>query len=411
MKLSRNLASGMAAAVWLGCLPAVEAATLEITAQFRADSAKPQENKFVNTTRNSGYCEQFVVLCQSAGIFSLFMNVGASGGPVQANHEDVRQGAMLKAPANWRPVQVIHSGTGQTETLELRVVGLGGAIGLTPEAADIVGGGVSDETAYNMIFGSTWWQAPAPCVRQGATLSHAWFFWKTPVEDACAKPARYQIPRFEYQGLSFAYELRTPNPLKMAGGQYRGSLTLGVGPGQDFDFGDVVLPSDSALTLNFTLDVEHVLKVEIPPGGNRVELEPREGWQAWLSNGSKPTVLFRDHQFRISTSSPFTMRLECRYMAGTECGVTAPGSEIYYPVDVDVTLPDGLTNTNGTPVIRQTVPVGAFTNPVRFLPVRYIDRKPATLHFHIRSSSVAAMLDRAPDTYTGSVTVIWDSEV
>lgn len=411
MKLSRKLASGMAATLGLACLPAVEAATLDITAQFRADSAKPHENKFVNTTRNSGYCEQFVVLCQSAGIFSLILGTGASGGPIQANHEDVRQGAMLKAPANWRTVQVAHSGTGETETLEFRVVGLGGAIGLTPSPADIVGGGVSDETAYNMIFGSTWWQAPAPCVRQGATLSHAWFFWKTPVEDACAKPARYLIPQFEYQGLSFAYELRTPNPLKMAGGQYRGSLTLGIGPGRDFDFGDVVLPNDSALTLNFTLDVEHVLKVEIPAGGNRVELEPREGWKAWLSNGSKPTVLFRDHQFRISTSSPFTMRLECRYMAGTECGVTASSSAIYYPVDVYVTLPEGVTGATGLPVNRQTVPVAAFSNPARFFPLRYIDRKPATLHFQIRNASVAAMLDREPDTYTGSVTVIWDSEV
>lgn len=411
MKLSRKVAGGVVTGVWFACLPAVDAAVLDITAQFRADSAKPHENKFVNTTRNSGYCEQFVVLCQSAGIFSLILGTGASGGPIQANHEDIRQGAMLKAPVNWRTVQVSHSGTGHTETLEFRVVGLGGAIGMTPNPSDIVGGGVSDETAYNMIFGSTWWQAPAPCVRQGATLSHAWFFWKTPVEDACAKPSRYLIPRFEYQGLSFAYELRTPNPLQMTGGQYRGSLMLGIGPGQDFDFGDVVIPNDSALTLNFTLDVEHVLKVEIPPGGNRVELEPREGWKAWLSNGSKPTVLFRDHQFHISTSSPFTMKLECRYMAGTECGVTAPGSAIYYPVDVYVTLPDGLTNPDGTPVNRRTVPVGSFGNPVRFLPLRYIDRKPATLHFQIRSVSVAAMLDRAPDTYTGAVTVIWDSEV
>ncbi|WP_249410693.1 hypothetical protein [Pseudomonas sp. St316] len=344
-------------------------------------------------------------------MFSLRLGTGASGGPIQANHEDVRQGAMLKAPASWRTVQVTHAGTGHTEMLELRVVAMGGAIGLTPNPTDIVGGGVSDETAYNMIFGSTWWQAPTPCVRQGASISHAWFFWRTPTEEACAKPARYLIPRFQYQDLSFAYELRTPNPLKMAGGQYRGSLTFGIGPGQDFDFGDVVIPNDSALTLNFTLDVEHVLKVEIPPGGNQVELEPREGWKAWLSNGSKPTVLFRDHPFLISTSSPFTMRLECRYMAGTECGVTAAGSAIYYPVDVYVSLPDGLTHPNGQPVNRHTVPVAGFANPVRFLPIRYIDRKTGTLHFQIRTASVSAMLDREPDTYTGGVTVIWDSEV
>lgn len=411
MELLKKLASGSALAVWLVGLPAVDAATLDITAEFRADSSKPQQNTFVNTSRSSGYCAQFVALCQSAGISSLSMGILVTGEAIQANHEDARQGAMLKAPANWRTVQVTHSGTGHTETLELRVVGIGGAVGLTPNAVEIVGGGVSDETAYNMIFGSTWWNAPSPCIRLGASISYAWFFWRTPVEAACAKPARYLIPQIRYQDLSFAYELRTPNPLKMAGGQYRGSLTFGVGPGQDFDFGDVMLPNDSALTLNFTLDVEHVLKVEIPPGGNRVELEPREGWQAWVNNGSKPTMLFRDHSFHISTSSPFSMRLECRYMAGTECGVTVPGSGIFYPVDVHVTLPDGLTSESGRPVNRIRVPVTGFANPVRFLPVRYIDRKLATLHFQICSNSVAAMLDRAAETYSGGVTVIWDSEV
>ncbi|MBC3376840.1 hypothetical protein HU762_23125 [Pseudomonas sp. SWRI92] len=411
MKGTPTIASCVLSAACFACLPPVDAATLDITAQFRADSSKPQLNTFVNTTPNAGYCVQFAALCQSAGIFSLSLRTGASGGPIQANHEDARQGAMLKVPANWRRADVIHSGTGHTEAVEVRVVGIGGAIGLTPNATEIVGGGVGEETAYNMIFGSSWWHAPGPCTSLGSSISHAWFFWRASVEDVCAKPSRYLISQFKYQDLSFAYELRTPNPLKMAGGQYRGSLTLGIGPGRDFDFGDVVVPDDSALTLNFTLDVEHVLKVEIPPGGNRVELEPREGWQAWLNNGSKPTVLSRDQSFHISTSSPFSMKLQCRYMAGTECGMTVPGSGIYYPVDVYVTLPDGLTNTSGQPVSRRHLPVSGFANPVQFLPVRYIDRKPGTLHFQIRSSSVAAMLDREPGAYFGSVTVIWDSEV
>src|SRR3546814_3118440 len=75
-----------------------------------------------------------------------------------------------------------------------------------------------------------------------------------------------------YRYLDFAYELRTPNPLNMSSGQYTGSLTYSIGPGQDFDMGDVMLPNDSALTLNFNLEVQHTLQVEVPPGGNRVEL-------------------------------------------------------------------------------------------------------------------------------------------
>ena len=80
------------------------------------------------------------------------------------------------------------------------------------------------------------------------------------------------ITRFWYSTFEFAYALRTPNPLGMSSGEYVGNITYTMGPHQDFDFGDVVIPSDNQLTLNFSLDVLHTLQVEVPPGGNRIEL-------------------------------------------------------------------------------------------------------------------------------------------
>lgn len=72
-----------------------------------------------------------------------------------------------------------------------------------------------------------------------------------------------------YGYLDFAYELRTPDPLKMSSGNYTGTLRYSMGPRGDFDFGDVMIPDDTELTLDFNLEVQHTLKVDIPPGGEK----------------------------------------------------------------------------------------------------------------------------------------------
>ncbi|CDF95341.1 hypothetical protein BN844_2902 [Pseudomonas sp. SHC52] len=210
--------------------------------------------------------------------------------------------------------------------------------------------------------------------------------------------------------MNFAYELRTPNPLKMSSGQYTGSLVYGLGPRQDFDFGDVMIPNESVITLNFKLDVEHNLKVEVPPGGNRVELVPQEGWQAWLNSGRKPTRLFRDQRFHISTSSRFKMGLECQYISGNTCAITETGTGHAVPVGIKVTLPEGLTDAAGQPVSQRPLRLDGSGTEL-FQPGFYVDRRLGMLHFEVAQGSVEQMLDTGAKAYSGSVTVIWDSEV
>jgi len=215
-----------------------------------------------------------------------------------------------------------------------------------------------------------------------------------------------------YRYLDFAYELRTPNPLKMSTGHYTGSLTYSVGPGQDFDMGDVMLPNDSIITLNFNLDVQHTLKVEVPPGGNKVVLEPQGGWQAWLNQGQKPTRLFRDQTFHISASSRFKMGLECQFANASDntCQLWAPDSGLMVPVAVAVTLPNGLTDAAGQPVNHRRLYLDGSGTEL-FQPGRYVDRKPGTLHFEVARKEVEEMLAGDAKQYSGTVTVIWDSEV
>ncbi|WP_246883048.1 hypothetical protein [Pseudomonas sp. Tri1] len=397
------------------CMPVAQALTRDISAVFRPNPSNPRENIFLNTTPATGYCQRYPEQCRASGMFSIMLPIAVnSTQPIQANHGDPRQGAMFKVPANWRPIQVTHSETGETEIVEVRWSGVGAQQRLPDGVGNLVGGEPNAAVAHRMLWGGAAWdEAPSPCRYSGlgfySDVTYD-FFWKTPSEGVCAKTAHYPIPRMSYYNMDFAYELRTPNPLKMSAGRYTGMLTYSIGPGQDVDLGDVMVPDDSALTLNFNLLVDHALKVEVPPGGNRVELVPQEGWQAWLNSGRKPTRLLRDQRFHLSTSSRFKMQLECQYPNGNTCAVSQAGSGHAVPVDISVSLPDGLTDAAGQPVNRRPL-LRDGSGTELFQPGFYINRQAGTLHFEVARSGVEEMLDSGGKSYSGNVTVIWDSEV
>ena len=201
------------------------------------------------------------------------------------------------------------------------------------------------------------------------------------------------------------------NPLPMSTGNYTGSITYTMGPGQDFDFGDIMIPNDTLYTFNFNLSVQHTLKVEVPPGGHRVELLPQGGWQAWLNQGRRPTRLFRDQTFNLSASSRFKMNLECQYVSGNNCALLEPNAGHVVPLEVSVTLPSGLTDASNEPVNRRPLRRDGVGTEL-FQPGIYVDRKPGTLHSEVPRDDVEEMNN--PGTarhYSGNVTVIWDSQV
>jgi hypothetical protein len=376
-----------------------------MTAVFRPDPAKPMQNTFINTTPQGGYCGDHPEYCE-AGVFSILLPVRFRvAADIPAMHEQ-RRGPMFRVPSSWRDVTVVHDVTGESETLRIRVNGIGAAYTIK-------------KPLPTGIWQSTWVNAPPPCgyggVGYGTALYYA-FFWRVPANaGVCAKQAQKDITQdyqFAYENTGFSYELATPNPLKMSAGTYRGVLNYTVGPHQDFDMGDVMLPDDDLITLNFTLDVEHTLKVDIPPGGNKVELVPPGGWQAWLTQGRKPTRLFRDQTFNISSSSRFKMQLQCQITGLTDCMIRDPVSQRAAVVKLSVTLPNGLTDTFGQPVTRRPLHVGQ-ANAQTFNPGFYVDRAPGTLHFEISPYYVDYMIKPGEPSkqYSGNIIVIWDSEV
>ncbi len=110
---------------------------LPITATFNPEPGNPLKNEFKNTTPNTGFCKEFPNVCQAHNIFSLRSHGRIPrNGPIEANHADVRAGAFIKAPSDWRSLRVRHRDTGEEAILEVRIAGVGGAYELSNTVGD-----------------------------------------------------------------------------------------------------------------------------------------------------------------------------------------------------------------------------------------------------------------------------------
>jgi hypothetical protein len=378
----------------------VPGATQEITAVFRPDPGNPMVNKFENTTPPGGYCRDHPTYCEN-GVFSISFPINFSAVVALQPLVEIRDGPMFQVPSSLTAVTVTHRETAHTEQVFLRITGIGGMHHQTLPL-----GPASWESG-------NWVNAPAPCQYGGVGYGNAYlygFFWRVPAgAGVCFKRPTHMIPDFKYRDMSISYELITPNPLGMQLGVYEGTHNFLVGPGQDFDMGDVMLPDDNMLTLNFMLSVQHALSVELPAGGNRIELVPQGGWQAWMNQGQKPSRLFRDQTFNFSSSSRFKMQLACERVIGDTCALKN-GDDHEVPLDVSVTLPHGLTRADGAAVIRQPLLLSGVGTEL-FQPGFYVNRRPGTLHFEVKKEHADTMVTQGGTTYSGQATVIWDSEL
>ncbi|WP_315265677.1 hypothetical protein [Pseudomonas fragi] len=399
----------------LGFLQPVYAANVNVRAEFKPDPALPHQNTFTNKTpSNSHYCSYVPQTCINKGIISISAPISfRNSSRIIANNPDPRQGMMIRANSDWRTLIVTHAQTLETEELQVRITGIGTYTSIEPQNIHtLVPNASSWSDGLNKLWvGGYLWRGAGTCI--GATTFVAnWFgipiYWTTPVSGAtCSRAALYDIPNFTYRTLDFSYEMKTPNPLGMSSGDYNGEINYTVGPYQDIDMGDNMLPSDNILTIKFLLNVQHTLKVDIPPGGNKVELTPKGSWQEWMQNGRTPEKLFRDQPFMISASSRFKMQLACDRLVGDTCAISNTSSGHSVPVDVLVSMPNGIGNDDDSSVSRE--PLRASTG-LLFKSTHYVDNKPSTLHFEIQRQHVLQMLSEQ-GKYSGNITVVWDSEI
>jgi hypothetical protein len=384
-----------------------QAASHEIRAMFQPDPSQPSKNVFVNKTPNSGYCATFPSECAENGMFSIHLPVRFS-----ANHIGANWGVGIKAPANWRRLTVTNTETQETETVEVRISGIGSKYVLTRPAHELVG--VDDMLlGHQRLWDSnSWVYAAAPCRYSGVgvpTPASYRFFWKTPEEANCVKKSTAVIGPMYFDTLDFAYELRTPNPLSMSSGLYTGSMTYSLGSVGDFSMGADFQPDDDSLTLDFVLDVQHTLKVDLPPGGNQVSLEPQGGWARWTDSGRKPTRIFRDQLFYLSASSRFKVLMLCNSTGGTACKLGSPKGDTT-EVEVFLTLPPGIEGPSGGNVTRSPLRFNVWAGP--FQPGHYVDRKAGSLLFEMTPFAIDFLLQPGKtDRLRGNITIIWDSDV
>jgi len=404
---------------WLGLLAALslssaEAVNQEIRALFQPDSSQPNKNVFVNKTPNSGYCATYPGQCSLNNMFSIQIPVRFESTRAIAPGD----GLGVRVPANWRRLTVTNRDTQETETVEVRIIGIGSNYILSDSAANLVGVTNVLEGHQKLWTSNSWVYAPSPCGYSGVgaySPASYRFFWKAPVEAACTKVAAYRIPSMSFDTLDFAYELRTPNPLGMSSGLYTGSLSYTLGPNGDFQMGPMMVPDDGNLTLNFVLDVQHTLKVELPPGGNRITLEPEGGWARWLDSGHKPLKIYRDQPFYISASTRFRVWMECAEgapggMTDDACVMRSPATSRRLLFRPRLSLPSGIRDNIGREVRHQAIyhrrPLVVYT------PGHYVDRKQGSLRFEINRTDIVNLLQPGiSDDFVGFVTVIWDSDI
>ena len=387
----------------------LSAAEQLITAVFTPDPENPSHNKFVNTTPVAGYCLILPGQCSANGFSSVNFPIdfdAIKGLDPDEALADRRKAAYMLIPSTFRTVTITNDQTGANSQVQWRISGFGGRYIL------------SSGTWHGHLWGSSWVNAPSPCTYGGVGSGNATYydyFWKVPqsASTACVKMPKVQIPApFRYRNMNISYELHTPNPLTMEMGTYSGSITYGIGPGQDFDFGDIMLPSDDHITFNFKLSVNHLLNVEFPPGANRAVLQPEGGWQGWLDSGRPPPSLFANHDFKISSSGRFKVYLECQYAVAGTCGIrTSEQEQPSVGVDIQLTLPAGIViDSGGQPARRVALRAGEHDSVV-FRTVSSQFARKATLHYVVPKASTEKMLRHPGSTYTGNATIIFDADI
>lgn len=210
--------------------------------------------------------------------------------------------------------------------------------------------------------------------------------------------------------IGFAYQifLNNNNLLKIHSGRYEGEVSYSI---------DNIVNTHSNFsknidhfTIKFVLNVKHHLKVHLT-GHSKVQLEPcaqagncraatiNQNWQNWHQNRYPLTGKTR---FSLSSSGPFKVYLECEYESQSGCAIESKKNQTLVPVQTRLVLPDFAVPENKLLQTKNHV------DDIIFPPD--VNNQQGDINFSVTSDNVETMLKNAPDTYSGRVTVVFDTE-
>ncbi|BEM85525.1 hypothetical protein SME41J_48490 (plasmid) [Serratia marcescens] len=398
------------------------AATMAITAKFSPDINNPRNTEFTNTTKQSGYCVSLPEQCAD-GQLSIDMGgitARLSSPGFMANSEP-RQGMYFKMPGAWRYIFVRNREDNTVHNLRFRVNVF--------SARYHTKNNWSLDVHQNNWNGSSFVNTPAPCIYTGVGIypqfQYSWI-WKWPASDsACYKTAKKDLAGEPYlvDRISLGYQIIQPSPLAMNSGVYEGSLRLSVGPGGDIDFGDNLQSSDTELTLNFSLTVNHELKVTPLPGATDVTLYPcyygsacskesaEKNWERWMVTNIPPQKMSGTSRFNLSSSGSFTVYMTCgsgAAQSADSCPMISNKSKTAVPVKALLTLPDNITDLTGQRVVNKPLYTTKDISKNWFVTSSFGKDRSGQVDFVIDKKDIGEMLKSRPDNWSGTVTLIFD---
>ncbi|QCI11258.1 hypothetical protein E6B08_07475 [Pseudomonas putida] len=317
-------------ALWLALLGAGwpqlgSAAEVDVRLRYRGDPA----GQFENVTPPAAFCAVWPSHCRSSyGLYVVDLPITYQKKNTNTLTSGDRDRHYLQLPAE-RTVDVVNE-SGRRYQLDFSITDVSQRLGFLSgrmRGGDVTGGCSLQYAISNAVRLQYLWQIRQPASPQPC-LAVPW-------------NAEVSVTQF---GIRYRL-IMSRRPIGMPQGIYRGSVDYSIGPGGDFDFGDEVTHlSDTRLTVNFELDVQHDLYLEFPAGSDRAVLEPPGGWKAWLGGRGAPSKLSRDMPLRIWTSGPIRVYKRCEYELGDQCGIRENAGHLV-GVDVSLSLPAACSTT------------------------------------------------------------------
>lgn len=388
--------------------------TIDLTAEYNVNGS----GKFKNTTPISGYCSIHTKYCDvDEASVNLPLTTTISY-PIVAYNEP-RKGAYFNFPKTPRILTVRNQDTGEAFDVIFRVTSYSSRLKKNTNQYDWDEGGkdFSAPRGGGCSFYATSWSA-----------SDVWlqFLWKTSDNTSpCYKISRIdRTEPSEFYDMSIGYSLTAKDSFaSIPSGRYSGKLSFTVGPGGDFDFGDNYQASDSVVDINLTLSVNHDLIVTTTPEGRALSLQPcsvgkvcteeqgKRNWERWMITKITPQLTARS-DFLISSTGSFTASLQCEYIQGEHCAIKSDNNGQLVPVKAYLSLPNNIINqkTNST-VTRALMPIHKDIVNNTFSTRDIGSNRKGSIDFLVTQHDVDTMLLTRPDTYRGTVTVIFDPNI
>ncbi|MNF34763.1 hypothetical protein D3C76_677640 [compost metagenome] len=374
---------------WLALLIgwSAQGATLNVTAEYNPATYEAGGAKFINTTPCAQFPDAASFWCSTTATVdtpqavrfdtSITRTVKAGG--------DSREGLHYLGFPGARDVTLVKQGGGTSYTFKFIVTAIGSQMDLdslpayvsVPENGNCIYSYPQSRSKSLLVFRQ---------VKESASASGG----------RCHGQSAGSVGKdLNISSIYLGYKLKAPNPLAMENGTYTGKLTLSMGHNQDFDFGAGTY-KDTQLTVNFTIQVRHQIKIDFPAGGNRVVLQPPGGWFHWIYR--TPDYLDAVLPARFWVAVPYHASLSCQYLnaQGDGCQIKSDKNDHKVPVKV-----------YGTGIRNKEWPLYAGKKDLYAYHKILVDSN-RPFRFVVEKKSVQEMMKYPGSTYKGDITIIID---